>query len=220
MRKEFILDGKKGVMEVETDADKSVFEEIFKDLDYKAVDKYLNGVVLDIGAHIGCFSVYASIKNPSAKIFAYEPDARNFSLLKENLKANRIQNVVCKNMAVAGSDGVRELNVSDDSHNHSFVKKGKSVVSVNAVAFGRILGKFEQVDFVKMDCEGAEYEIFDSCSYEDLKKIKAFYIEYHEFESFMKSDLLVQKLKLAGFKVEKRGSFYANDLGFILATRV
>ena len=233
---------------VESDADNSVFEEIFIDKDYSVCDEMIKkagvlGVILDIGAHKGYFSIYASVlSGENVKIFSYEPEEKNFAVLKENLKMNRIKNVFAKNVAVKGSDGMCELFLSDDSHNHSVVVEAmasqvdivddESVASsrkVNCVSLRTIIEKHlvkegcEIVDLVKMDCEGAEFEILESvdlaCGKEIFNKIKAFCIEYHEFLPEMKAEKLVSILKKYGYKVDVKKSHYDNRMGFIWARR-
>ena len=50
-------------------------------------------VVFDVGAHIGFFSLLAAIVNPEAQVFAFEPLARIFERLKQNIALNGLTNV-------------------------------------------------------------------------------------------------------------------------------
>ncbi|PIZ75530.1 hypothetical protein COY05_03770 [Candidatus Peregrinibacteria bacterium CG_4_10_14_0_2_um_filter_38_24] len=232
MNKHVKIFGKDVEVLVETDADNSVFEEIFVDRDYGVCDEVMrkaSGAILDIGAHKGYFSIYASVLNSVVKIFAYEPEEKNFVVLKENLKMNRVKNVFAKNVAVNGNDGMCELFLSEDSHNHSVVGKGVSK-KVNCVSLQTIVEKHLAregcgfVDLVKMDCEGAEFEIFESLdSYvggtEIFKKIKSFCLEYHEFLPEMRAERLVNILKKYGYKVEVKKSHYDSRMGMIWARK-
>ncbi len=246
MNKHVKIFGKDIEVLVESDADNSVFEEIFVDKDYGVCDEVIKktgvsgicGAILDIGAHKGYFSIYASVLcSTNVKIFSYEPEEKNFAMLKENLRMNRIKNVFAKNVAVNGNDGMCELFLSDDSHNHSIfaMDVGNSIVSrkVNCVSLRTIIEKHlvkegcEIVDLVKMDCEGAEFEIFGGVESEDggvsgeeiFKKIKSFCIEYHEFLPEMRAEKLVNILKKHGYKVDVKKSRYDNRMGFIWARR-
>ncbi len=218
MIREFNLNGKSGKISLETEADLSVFEEIFVDRDYKVIDAQIKNakVIFDIGAHIGCFFVYAGVLNSNAKIFGFEPDERNFSLLKENLKVNRVEGVM-KNVAIGGFTGDRKFFLSSDSHNHSLLGSGESV-KVFVRSLDDVLDKFDHVDLVKMDIEGAEFEIFDEINGDFLKKVGSFYIEYHEGEG-RNADKIMEVLKRGGFKVSKKASFYEKSMGFILGVR-
>ncbi|MDP2642356.1 MAG: FkbM family methyltransferase [Candidatus Peregrinibacteria bacterium] len=247
MNKHVKIFGKDIEVLVESDADNSVFEEIFVDRDYGICDDVIkkagvsggNGAILDIGAHKGYFSIYASVLNGGrgeqagkagvVKIFAYEPEEKNFAVLKENLKMNRVKNVFAKNVAVNGNDGMCELFLSEDSHNHSVIGEGVSR-KVNSVSFQTIVEKHlvreecENIDLVKMDCEGAEFEILESLdSYvnavEIFKKIKSFCVEYHEFLPEMRAEKLVNILKKYGYKVDAKKSHYDNRMGMIWARK-
>lgn len=218
-------------LNLNSEADESVFHEIFVDRDYMVVDDIVgeaSGVILDIGAHIGLFSMYARGLNDNVKIFAYEPAPENFAAMKAHFKENHIDGVTVKNVAVTGNDGETVLFLSEDSHNHSiwnlFGSKMKQV-KVPTVSMAKI---FERdlvkqgilfCDLVKMDCEGAEFEILESMSVEVFKKIGSFYIEYHEYVDGKKNDQLVKILQKNGFKVRVTKSRYDNKLGFIFAYR-
>ncbi len=213
-----------------SDADESVFHEIFTDRDYKILDENIRmakSCILDIGAHIGLFSVYAAVLNPTVKIFSFEPSQENFSLMKENLRMNQVKNVVSKNVAIGGNTGLKNLYLSCDSHNHSFVKYVENMKETKVPVFSleNVFSKlvfksgFPKCDLVKMDCEGAEFEILASCSKDLLKKIDVFYIEYHEYLPEMRKEILKKILECNGFSVRITKSSYDNRMGFVLAKR-
>ena len=85
------------------DDDMSVIEEFFVDKMYRSTESLIqktNNPILDIGAHIGCFSVYARKLNSVSPIIAIEPEPNNFELLKENLKINHCKDVITKQVAL------------------------------------------------------------------------------------------------------------------------
>jgi FkbM family methyltransferase len=65
--------------------------------------------VVDVGAHIGVWSIYLAKKFPFIKVYALEPDPKNYACLLENLALNQVTNVVPCRMALAGTDGSRTL---------------------------------------------------------------------------------------------------------------
>ncbi|MBI4975528.1 FkbM family methyltransferase [Candidatus Peregrinibacteria bacterium] len=226
MVKNVKLFGKSLEIEIRSDADHSVFEEIFVDRDYKILDDVIKKAdcpIVDIGAHIGCFSIYASVLNPSARVFAFEPEEENFKTLKENLKLNSIKNVIAKNLAVYGVSGVRDLYISKDSHNNSFVLREENSKKVNCVDFGSLIerffvkGGYKFFSLVKMDCEGSEFSIFENFKREWFSFVKVFYIEYHEFSPEMKKDFIINLLKKNRYEVSVVPSFYDKRMGFITA---
>ncbi len=213
--------GKEIVFKLESEADQSVFEEVFVDRDYRVIDDVIekaSGLIIDAGAHIGCFSVYASIQNPRAKILAYEPEERNFASLKENLKMNGCKNVDAKNLAIWKEEGEKELFLSEDSHNHSFFADG-AAKKVHCTTLDKVLNKRWKdwrCELVKLDVEGAEFEILENLQKEVFEKVKVWCIEYHEYGDF-KSQRLVAILQKNGLKVKIFPSRYDSRMGLIIA---
>ena len=60
-----------------------------------------NDIIIDIGAHIGLFCLYASQYCKSGKIYCYEPIKGNYDMLIENLEMNKIKNIIPFNYAVS-----------------------------------------------------------------------------------------------------------------------
>lgn len=210
-------------VEIDSDADASVFLEVFKEREYGLLDaniKNAKDLILDIGAHKGFFSLYVYSLNPKIQVQAYEPEEENYKSLKLNLKNNRVKNIISKNIAIASDSNGRELNVNSDSHNHSFffskstIKKQK----INTNTLEKILENKVHCDLVKIDTEGAEYEILLTTPEEILKKVDCYYIEYHKHNDY--SPIQIKQLfEKIGYKVNIKTSHYDKDLGFILATK-
>src|SRR5205085_647179 len=70
-------------------------------------------IVVDIGAHIGLFSLCAA--QDASKVYAFEPLQDNFKLLEENIKQNNCKNIFPFQMAVARKTGQQELFINDNS---------------------------------------------------------------------------------------------------------
>jgi FkbM family methyltransferase len=227
--KEFVLNGRKGFVKMLSDADESVFNEIFVEKEYKILDGFIKDAkfpIFDIGAHKGMFSIYARCLNGVVPIFAFEPDEDNIRCLKENLKMNRVNGVVVKGVAVAGSKGHRELFLSADSHNHSIVNRWlidgePKIRSVDCVCLDDVFEKYNlpRVSVMKMDCEGAEFEILGNLSSDILNKVDVFYIEYHKYFDSFDPALLKKIFEKNKFKVSMKPSYFGKNMGFILAKR-
>jgi FkbM family methyltransferase len=182
-------------------------------------------IVVDIGANTGMFSIYASRHARFGKIFAFEPFKENIKILKENLKLNGIKNVYPFECAVSDRIGYKTLFVSRDNLCHSFhmKQKIKNKVKVKTINLSRIFkeNKIKKIDFLKMDCEGAEYEILLGCSKKDLDKIKKICLEYHNLSEKFNCFSLIKFLKYQGFDVssEKISKDNGYEYGYIYATR-
>lgn len=143
------------------------------------IDK--DDVVIDVGAHIGLFSLFISQYCKHGKIFSYEPIKENFNILKENLELNNIKNIIPFNFAVSNQSGKSKIFINFDDSAHSIFNSGKDFIEVNSITIKSIFdqNKIENCNLLKLDCEGAEYEIVDSISKEYFLKIDKIMIEYH-----------------------------------------
>jgi hypothetical protein len=71
-----------------------------------------DAVVVDVGAHIGCFTLLSSQLAPKGKTFSFEPEPANFELLEGNVRSNGLEQVRLFQMAMAESEEERELHYS------------------------------------------------------------------------------------------------------------
>ncbi len=174
-----------------------------------------NDTVIDIGAHIGLFSLLVSQLCKTGKILSFEPISENFDLLVSNLKLNHVNNVLPFNLAVSKNLGRLELFLNNDQSAHSIFSKNLKSISVESTSLQKIFdeNKISSCKLLKLDCEGAEYEIIDSLPPECFDKIQNMAIEYHLADT--KPELvknLIAKIKNAGFKIKTRPHY--NDMGF------
>ena len=179
-----------------------------------------NDTVIDIGAHIGLFSLLVSQLCKTGKILSFEPVSENFDLLVSNLKLNHIKNILPFNMAVSKNSGRLDLFLNNDQSAHSIFSKSSESINVESTSLQKIFeeNKISSCKLLKLDCEGAEYEIIDSLPLEYLDKIQNMVIEYHLADTkpeLVKS--LILKIKNAGFKIKTRP--HHNDMGFLIARK-
>jgi len=136
-----------------------------------------NPYIIDCGANIGMSVIYLKNIAPDALIDAFEPDERNFSLLKKNVQSFDLKDVFLHNAAVWKED--TELNFSAEGTMSSRISnagaEGKGSI-VKAVRLRNYLTR--KVDFLKIDIEGAEFEVLKD-SADMLYLVKHMFIEYH-----------------------------------------
>ena len=179
-----------------------------------------NDIVIDVGAHIGLFSLLVSQFCKTGKIFSFEPIRENFDLLVSNLELNHIQNIFPFNVGVSkNSDGLN-LFLDDDQSAHSIFPNGSKSIAVDSISLQKIFDekKISACKLLKLDCEGAEYDIIDSLPAEYLDKIQNMAIEYHFADT--KPELiknLITKIKNAGFKIKTVPHY--DDMGFLIARK-
>lgn len=176
------------------------YKEIFGEDIYKFNAPNKTGVILDCGANIGISTLYFALNNPSSTIHAFEPDKSIYAILNKNITDNNLSNVVLYNDAIWTAHC--ELSFSNKGSEASQIDTtGISDTKVNAIRFADYLSKFEKIDFVKMDIEGAEYEVIKDCA-NQLHKIENLFLEYHGTSSETeKLNTLLDIVNKAGFKV-------------------
>lgn len=139
-------------------------------------------VVVDIGAHIGSFTLYAALKAKSGKIYSFEPSSANFEILRQNVKMNKLSNISLQNLAVAGKTGSVKLYLPSASNCLSslYIKQPEFEI-VSAVTLEKIFSgnKIKHCDFLKIDCEGGEYDILMSAPLFVLDSIDKIACEFH-----------------------------------------
>lgn len=188
----------------------SILSDIFQKREYADYFPfYEDSVILDFGGHFGYFSLFAWKNSGNAsRIFVFEPDPKNFQILSKNIENTPI---VAFQMGVSETTGTAKLFLGN-STNHSLIHdyklnlNAKEFVTIETISLKDIFEKnnLEKVDFVKMDCEGAEYEIILNSPSEVLQKISTFSIEFHDMQIKEKTAArLIEKLMQSGFKVVK-----------------
>ena len=177
-------------------------------------------IMIDVGAHIGLFSLLASKSCFAGKIFSYEPINENFEMLIQNIKSNKLKNIFPFNLAVSKNTSNVKLFLDKDESAHSIFQKNTSYVTVESISLQKIFDD-NDINFckiLKLDCEGAEYEIIDSLPDKYFEKIQNMIIEYHLADS--KPELgkdLISKIKNAGFQITTKP--HHNDMGLLIATK-
>jgi FkbM family methyltransferase len=119
--------------------------------------------VLDIGAHIGCYSLFFSkLVGKTGKVYAFEPDPANYELLEKNVAAHNPGNIVTERTALGNFTGKCKLFIANGPSNHLYASDAdKNFTEVPMTTVDEYLkNRAGGVDFIKMDIEGAEYLAF------------------------------------------------------------
>lgn len=133
-------------------------------------------VVVDIGAHIGSFSIMAA--HLGARVFAFEPTTQSFSMLQENAQVNGLS-IEAFRLGVMDEAGERELHIRDRNFGGSgFFTAGPLIETVKVTTLDDIFiqNKIEMCDFLKVDCEDSELLVLSAFHHWD--KVKVVAVEY------------------------------------------
>jgi FkbM family methyltransferase len=153
-------------------------EGIFVEELYKFHSDSISPYIIDCGANIGLSTIYFKKLYPEAKVIAFEPDEKIFAACLYNLEQFNFSNVQLVNAGVWNFDGKLSF-MPDNSLGGRIVEGkhlGKSSYSINVVDFKKYLNV--EIDFLKIDIEGAELDVLKNCQHE-LKSVKNIFVEYH-----------------------------------------
>ncbi len=189
--------------------DRGILKEIFILEEYSPVIGSIKNsdIIIDIGAHIGMFSLFATEKNPNVKILAFEPMKKNFCLLSKNISLNNLKNIDIINYAVSDKNSETLLYLSEDNTGaHSMFKKSERSEKIKTISINNIFIKFKikNCSLLKLDCEGGEYPIIMSLSKNNLKKINSIIMEFHNPKQLPE---IINKLKDLGFKISTSNNY-------------
>ena len=132
------------------------------------ISKEVNGLVLDIGAYSGIYSLVAASANKQSSIIAFEPHPNNFDLLCKNIQINGFSNITLENLAISNKTGkvvfynynvLGSLPLGFTLINHRYVYPESSSISCATISFKEYLEsnhKEQVLSLVKLDIERAE----------------------------------------------------------------
>lgn len=170
------------------------YKEIFVDQSYKFNTKKENPVIVDCGSNIGLSALYYKLEYPNAIVHCIEADPEIAKILTSNLNRNNFEAEVIPKAAWVHNNGVSFSSEGSDSGS-----VGQGDVHIDSLDLAEYLSKFDEIDFLKIDIEGAENTVIPHCA-EQLKKVKTMFLEYHgSFTEEQKLNELLSVLKNAGF---------------------
>jgi FkbM family methyltransferase len=155
-----------------------MYEEIIERETYRFVADNESPYIIDGGANIGLSVAYFKKAFPESRIKAFEADRPIFEVLQRNVASLKLSGVELFNQALWSSAG--KLNFVQEGADSGRIADAKETTScsVEAVPLAPLLN--EPVDLLKLDIEGAEFEVLRSCR-SQLGQVKRAFVEYHSF---------------------------------------
>ena len=164
-----------------------------------------NDTVVDLGANIGVFTLFAARKTRSP-VYAFEPFPESFEYLSRNVQTNGLHNVIAHDKAVYDKIGTAKLFLHKSSGRHlispDYAKtKLERYVEVPTTTLRQIMdgNNLKQIDFLKLDCEGSEATILPSTPLEYLQRIRKIAMEFHDSPAGSEHKKIESLLMRAGF---------------------
>ncbi len=181
--------------------------------------------VVDVGANVGVFALWA-VKCGAGRVIAVEPSPRMCEYLSRNVSSNHIQKITVVQAACGGQAGEAVLYSRGDEVLNSLYCRDSLGSQFRPLCRTPVLTLedifcrhgIETCHLLKLDCEGAEYDILLNAREETLQKIQAIAMEYHLGLNDHDPGELIGFLDDHGFRCEKTPLFDP-EAGYLYALR-
>ena len=174
-------------------------------------------IVVDVGAHYGRYTLIAAKRvGPKGKVISIEADPKNMDMLNKNIKLNKLEHIITLNYAVSSNKSKVKLYTPEQESDYTIYNTiisnrcnpNEKFIEVNANTLDNLLQEneisAEEVDWIKIDVEGAELEVLKGAHNVLLNsKDIAILIEIHNLaEGRNLYENIMDLLKPYNFKIE------------------
>jgi FkbM family methyltransferase len=216
IRNDFILNLNNGlklnILYEGKDDSTSMLKDIYMNKPYPLEETKNCEVIVDIGANQGFVTTLIAKRNKNAKIFAYEPIKKTYDFLIRNILLNGFENqIIAFNQAVSNKKGKIKIFLDKQGNaGNSIIQShigNNKFVNVDSITLKDVfeINEINKIDFLKMVCEGAEYEIFFNTKKKYLSKIHKLAMEIHPIKEYKMEDLKKFLIK-NGFEFQENGN--------------
>lgn len=163
-------------------SDWNAFKQVFVWKEYEYPLPFIPSTILDAGSNVGYAALWFIRKYPQAQIVSLEPESTNFSMLQKNTAA--YTNIQPVKAGLWGRSCFLKI-IPTDWGNWGFRTEETDVETADAIKALSVreimqTNKWETIDLLKMDIEGAERNVFDQGVEEWLPKVKMIFLELHD----------------------------------------
>jgi FkbM family methyltransferase len=170
------------------------------------------GVFVDIGAHVGKYSV--RLAKRCKWVYSFEPNPINREALEANVKLNGEGNVTILPYACWSTDSIRHLTLKR-SGSRLYAGKVPDTIEVKTVPMDQVVSESEEVELIKIDVEGAEYPVIQGMRRTLAKWKPRLIIEVHQWGG--QGEEIESFLQNYGYQVERIGADMIDYGYFIVA---
>jgi len=172
-----------------------------------------NGVILDVGANVGLFSIYAKRQKPNVRLIAFEPIPASAAALRRNVELHGMSGLTIHQLALGEADrkdvaftyypgmpgnSTRHPETKNEHFAAQAVEVGVEVATLSSVLAKH--PELDRVDLVKVDVEGSELEVLAGLTEDDWAKIRSWVIEISDAKGELAE--LRKELESRGYTVE------------------
>jgi FkbM family methyltransferase len=140
-------------------------------------------VIVDAGANVGLFAIQIARQNRRARVFALEPFDENFKYLESNVARACPGSVTCCEVALGAAFSKGEMQaVGSRSLDHVLRTDANAANGIPVIPLAGLLDltRSDEIDFLKVDIEGSEHDVFAAASPDILGRFKRIAMEYHD----------------------------------------
>jgi FkbM family methyltransferase len=205
---------------------------VYGELDTKIIrDNIKEGdIVIDIGANIGYYTlIFAQLVGSSGKVFAFEPEPKNFEILRKNIEINNYQNIIAEQKIVSDESGMTKLFIAEQGivgHRINQQKSSQKFIEVESIILDNYIKKLNldnKINFIKIDVEGSEPKVLEGAKeiMQKSNQLKIFtefnreFVKKYGIEPKEMIDLLYRngfKIYLPNYKENKINLTNVNEL--------
>jgi FkbM family methyltransferase len=183
--------------------DPAMYREVIEANQYHLTpNKVRDRIVIDIGANIGAFSLYAAALG-AKEVISVEPISDSYNTFLKNIHRIGLKNITTyKKIVAKNSREFIKVSLNSNAGANSMYNVSENYEVVESVTFAEIMNQIQGHDILlKMDCEGAEYDIIMNASEKNMIRINEIMMEVHTdlHPTYKGREVIENKLKEFGF---------------------
>ena len=165
------------------------------------IDK--DDIVIDVGSHIGTYSIPIAKKlsKGNGHLYCIEADSLNYNLLKKNIDTNKLDKVVTADRLLLSKDNNAKyisIKKTGNTGANYFIEDEEGKENFSTMTFSNYLKKYDfvKIDFIKIDVEGMEYLVLESISHilKELRPILYIEISQEQLNRYKNSPVQIETL--------------------------